>query len=223
MSADDRDEAFLARWSRRKRAAKDGEGTTAPAVAGAEAGRQPNDGDGPDPPIDLTTLPKIDDLLPDSDIRAFLQKGVPEELRRLALRKAWALDPRIRDFVEMAENQYDWNVPGGAPGFGDLDPKANLESLLAQATGALREAADTVAGADGPRTAAPLEVRAQADAPRPASTDPADPAAAARPLEPAAAAVPAPLPEDAAIRDGEHETDKPARRARRHGGALPRA
>ncbi len=56
---------------------------------------------------------------PDSDIRAFLEKGVPVALTKAALRRAWTADPAIRDFMRIAENQWDFTDPTSIPGFGN--------------------------------------------------------------------------------------------------------
>ena len=45
---------------------------------------------------------------------------MPAELTRAALRQAWASDPAIRDFIGIAENQWDFNDPEAMPGFGLL-------------------------------------------------------------------------------------------------------
>jgi hypothetical protein len=124
MSDDRRDEPFLSRWSRQKRRETD------PAPQPTEAP------EAADPPaVDLSKLPRIEDLTADSDITGFLQQGVPEVLQRLALRRMWSLDPAIRDFVEMAENQWDFNAAGGVPGlFEEIAPGTDVGVWLAQAT-----------------------------------------------------------------------------------------
>ena len=142
----DRHESFLTRWSRRKRSGEPDADAKATADLPANAGDAKPEATA-EPPFDLTKLPRIEDLTPTSDIAQFLQKGVPEELKRLALRRAWSLDPAIRDFVEVAENQYNWNVAGGAPGFGELDAGTDLKALLLQATGQLPEPRKTLAEA----------------------------------------------------------------------------
>ncbi|MEQ1713973.1 MAG: DUF3306 domain-containing protein, partial [Hyphomicrobium sp.] len=143
-------EGFVARWARLKRqeTEADGQPPAAPArtsdpasgavhgAGGDERGDVTGVGDHPDAP-----LPSVEDLKPDSDITAFLDKRVPEELRRMAMRRMWTLDPAIRDFIEMAENQYDWNDPNGVPGFGPLPAGTDMEALLAQATGMWKPAA----------------------------------------------------------------------------------
>ena len=120
--------------------------------------------DHPDAP-----LPSVEDLKPDSDITAFLDKRVPEELRRMAMRRMWTLDPAIRDFIEMAENQYDWNDPNGVPGFGPLPAGTDMEALLAQATGMWKPAAkdqqldDQQVGAGAAGTVAAADVPSEGE------------------------------------------------------------
>jgi uncharacterized protein DUF3306 len=56
------------------------------------------------------------------NVRAFLRPGVPTELACRALRIAWTADPAIREFVGVADNDWDFNVQGGIPGFGVIEP-----------------------------------------------------------------------------------------------------
>ena len=120
---------FLSRWSRRKLEVKRAE-EVAPAEP-LEAG--------PDAvPVaeelsaeELAALPPVDSLTAESDIAAFLRKGVPQTLRNAALRRAWALDPEIRDYVGDARDYaYDWNVPGGVPGTGPLDAGTDVARMV---------------------------------------------------------------------------------------------
>src|SRR5262245_12659068 len=57
--------------------------------------------------FDPTQLPPIESIAAETDIRAFLAPGVPVELSRAALRRAWSADPRIREFVGLSENSWD--------------------------------------------------------------------------------------------------------------------
>lgn len=128
MSRDDsaeNDEGFLSRWSRRKREVA--APMPAPVVAQPEPGSEPDDR--PKDPetgeiIDqdlVSSLPDIATLQPGADLSAFMRKGVPEAVRRRALRALWSADPAIRDFVSPAlDYAYDYNAPGGAPGYGPL-------------------------------------------------------------------------------------------------------
>jgi hypothetical protein len=145
-------ENFITRWSRRKReAAQDADATKA-AVAPAptaesahpDEGRRketdapPADGGALEPSevaFDPTTLPPIETITADSDIRAFLAPGVPAELTRAALRRAWATDPKIRDFVGLSENAWDFNAPGAIAGFGPLEMTDELRAQVAQMVG----------------------------------------------------------------------------------------
>lgn len=119
------DEDFLARWSRRKRAAEEPSEAAAPPslpdvqkVKDASAVKAEAE---PAEDLDLSTLPSLDSITAATDVTAFLRKGVPLTLTREALRRAWLADPAIRDFVGLAENGWDFNDPGVMPGFGPLD------------------------------------------------------------------------------------------------------
>jgi hypothetical protein len=173
--------SFIGRWSRRKQEARQGR-PEPETEAAASQGERPGEAAAPskarpdeEPPVDLATLPKIEDLTATSDISVFLRKGVPDELKRLALRKAWTLDPAIRDFVEVAENQYNWNIPGGAPGYGPINEGTSIEALLAQATGR------------GPTTATPAVEQEIAGAAPAGRSTPASPQDVEPPKEAAAA------------------------------------
>jgi len=131
------DENFLARWSRRKRAARE-EGDLPPAApestpepaststdVPAETPRaarafEPESANVPVPEFDLSKLPSLESITAGTDIRPFLAPGVPQALRSAALRRAWSTDPAIRDFVGLAENAWDFTAPGAIAGFGTL-------------------------------------------------------------------------------------------------------
>jgi hypothetical protein len=89
----------------------------------------------PQPAVDVKALPSIDSLAADSDIRPFLQPGVPAELTIAALRRAWTIDPAIRDFIEIAENQWDFTDLTRIPGFGPLEATDDIGRIVAQAHG----------------------------------------------------------------------------------------
>jgi uncharacterized protein DUF3306 len=130
----DEDKSFLARWSQRKREAKQPE-HEAP-VADADVPSKPvAEGDAA-PEFDLSTLPKLEDVTETTDITGFLRKGVPEQLRNAALRKSWALDPAIRNYVNPAlEYAYDWNTPGGVPGSSEIGAGMDVARLVSQIMG----------------------------------------------------------------------------------------
>ena len=124
---EDSTENFVQRWSRRKRAT---EALTPDDTEPADSRR----GAPPEnavPALDITALPPIESMTATSDVRAFLAPGVPEDLTRAALRRAWVIDPTIRDFVGLAENQWDFTKPDGIPGFGSLELTSELRHIVA--------------------------------------------------------------------------------------------
>lgn len=107
--SDDRergDEGFLKRWSRRKRAAAEAPAEAAPALPkAAEPGAPPA-------AIDPADLPDVDSLDAESDYTVFMQEGVPEELRRLALRKLWRSNPIFANLDGLNDYDLDYSKVG---------------------------------------------------------------------------------------------------------------
>jgi Protein of unknown function (DUF3306) len=146
---------FVLRWARLKRASDawhkaDASGDkplesaeTVVAGAGAAATLPRIDAAAVEP-FDLASLPSIDAIAADTDVRRFLQSGVPAELTRAALRRAWTSDPAIRDFVGIAENQWDFNDPNAIPGFCPLPATENVPAVLTQALGMRDERAEMI-------------------------------------------------------------------------------
>jgi hypothetical protein len=139
---------FISRWARLKRASETGHETnpsedrplSSPEtiVANAEAtAAQPRIDAVADEPFDLASLPSIESITAETDIRGFLQSRVPAELTRAALRQAWASDPAIRDFIGIAENQWDFNDPDAIPGFGPLTATDNVPDVLSRVSSKL--------------------------------------------------------------------------------------
>jgi hypothetical protein len=152
-------ENFLARWSRRKRDVAEAEHKDEIAARQNDAPAPP-DPDAPkdadNEPFDLTSLPAIESIGANSDVRAFLRPGVPPELTRAALRRAWSADPAIRDFVGLVENGWDFNDPQAMGGFGAISP-GEVARLLAQAVGEMapeKSIAETPQSASGEQTSA---------------------------------------------------------------------
>jgi hypothetical protein len=141
--------SFLARWSQRKREAKQPEPKPDAPAAEAEIPPGPLAEADAAPELDLSSLPKLEDLTGTTDITGFLRKGVPEHLRNAALRKSWALDPAIRNYVNPAlEYAYDWNTPGGVPGSSEIGAGMDVARLVAQIMGGGSAAESPVAAAD---------------------------------------------------------------------------
>lgn len=130
----DEDKGFLARWSQRKQEAKQPEPERDEPTAAAEIPPAPVEEAAPE--FDLSSLPKLEEMTGATDITGFLQKGVPEHLRNAALRKSWALDPAIRNYVNPAlEYAYDWNVPGGVPGTSEIGAGMDVARMVLQIMG----------------------------------------------------------------------------------------
>jgi Protein of unknown function (DUF3306) len=121
-------ETFLSRWLRLKR---ESEAALPRADAPAPAPSSPA-------AFDAASLPPIESIVADTDIQQFLHETVPADLTRAALRSAWSADPAIRDFVGIAENQWNFNDHAGIPGFGPIEA---ADYLMAQAVGSLTNVA----------------------------------------------------------------------------------
>src|SRR5260370_11504706 len=152
----DEDKGFLARWSQRKREANQPE-REAP-LADADVPPKPvAEGDAAQP-FDRASLPKLEDVTEATDITAFLGKGVPEHLRNAALRKSWALDPAIRNYINPAlEYAYDWNTTGGVPGSGEIGAGVDVARLVSQIMGggeSTHEASTSAEAGKGPESEA---------------------------------------------------------------------
>jgi hypothetical protein len=242
---------FLERWSRRKIEAErqtpddaregaaarvpeksDGSNATAsPGDAPAQpAGRDkapaPTDAK---PAFDITKLPSLDSITAATDVRAFLAPGVPAELTRAALRRAWITDPAIRDFKGLAENDWDFTDPKAMAGFTDLPADYDVKKLLTQIFGEKDKPADPAAPAEPERAVTTLQPSEQSK--EIASADEGQPAA----VEGAAAAEPSQTEQVASANvelvqrtnnaaahnsnsaDGQEET----KTRRTHGRALP--
>jgi hypothetical protein len=132
----DDNKSFVARWSQRKQEAKQPEPKPDAPAAAADVPSGPVAEADAGEAFDLSDLPKLEDLTGATDITGFLRKGVPEHLRNAALRKSWALDPAIRNYVNPAlEYAYDWNTPGGVPGSSEIGAGMDVARLVSQIMG----------------------------------------------------------------------------------------
>ena len=176
-------ENFIARWSRRKRKAAqtiaDTENAANAKPAAETDGRPPRTQEGedahkpgvadegqgaaPEPSglsFAVTKLPPIEAITAVSDIRPFLAAGVPPELTRAALRRAWSVDPRVRDFIGLSENSWDFNAPGAMAGFGPLEMTEELRREVARMVGRSLSSADDPAAAPAEVLSMPSGVEA---------------------------------------------------------------
>lgn len=209
------DDGFLGRWSRRKRAQEQAEAAPRPESE-AEAPPAPEPALAPEAGTDavplteeeLAALPRIEDLVEGSDIKAFLRAGVPRALRSAALRRAWMLTPAIRDYKNPAvDYAWDWNTPGGVPGDGCAPSPERAAQMLRDLVTPRRPA-----DPPGPVVAA-SEPAAEDEAevgPHGSASGASDDATLARDAASDA------LPEDDALQPPEQAAGR-----RRHGGALP--
>jgi hypothetical protein len=221
------DKSFLARWSQRKQEAKQPE--PKPAAPDADAGPPPE-------PVaeqeaveefDLSSLPKLEELTETTDITGFLRKGVPEHLRNAALRKSWALDPAILNYVNPArEYAYDWNIPGGVPGSSEIGAGMDVARLVSQIMGGGEAAADPSipAAEPGNLTASDPALSAEHDAAQ--EPEPDLPSQALRLTDAGVSAVQKPVQvasleagRTAVSEDGDPAA--PQQVVRRHGSAKP--
>ncbi len=134
-------EDFLKRWSRRKREAE--ESGAPEAALELPRDEEVEDEQRATPVLqddgavadlggfDPANLPSVDSIGADTDIRDFLRPGVPPDLTREALRRAWSSDPSIRDYIGPVENGWDFNGPNSILGFGTIKAE-EVPRLLAR-------------------------------------------------------------------------------------------
>lgn len=212
-------ENFVSRWSRLKRE-PDIAVTVEPSQPVIEApeaveGEPHAIVDAPpvgeaEPAFDPASLPSIESIGIDTDIRGFLQPHVPPELTRAALRRAWASDPAIRNFIGIAENQWDFNDPTSIYGFGPMRATDNVPALLAQALGKLKDVAENMIATTDP------SALVQSDAGADVGQHDVPVADAALPTEDAKMSR-----VTVATLDEPVVTEETPRLPRQHGGALP--
>ena len=100
-------ESVLGRWSRLKRIQKEQDPEQAAINAEARELPEGKDGSPSAPPPDL---PDIEDLNENSDFSVFLQEGVPDDLRKLALRKLWKSDPVLANLDGLNDYDEDFSI-----------------------------------------------------------------------------------------------------------------
>jgi hypothetical protein len=218
---------FLERWSRRKLAATETAAGEAPNAESSEtentAANTPADAasDAAAVAFDRASLPPIESVTAASDIRAFLAPGVPLVLTRAALRRAWASDPTIRDFIGLAENQWDFTRPEGVPGFGPLEPSPDLRRVLATLYDDIAAEGARAPDADSADTSETSENSGETASPDRAAGSLADTAAQCPVSDPEILRQPG--DNNAAMQDdpvGDAADQAPAHR--KHGRALPK-
>ena len=112
MSRDD--DSLLSRWSRRKRAIADEEKAVleedAPApVEPDEALPEKADDETEEATLVRLGLPSPESLGPGDDFTGFMKSGVPEYLRRRALRRLWRSNPVLANLDGLNDYDEDFN------------------------------------------------------------------------------------------------------------------
>jgi hypothetical protein len=226
-------EGFLERWSRKKiESEREPSAPAADERRAEEAAPTPTalrqdagEADAPAPSpgeFDLSKLPSLESITAGTDIRGFLAPGVPREIARAALRRAWAADPAIRDFKGLAENDWDFTDPAAMPGFGSLPDGYDVKKMVAQIFGQ-GESAPVPEATEPPLSSPPEQIASQ--------TEPREPDQAEREAVPDPASAPVQVAEaeivhrtSIAAAHNSHPddaTDQP-KLPRQHGGALPK-
>jgi hypothetical protein len=165
---------FLSRWSRRKAAGTEKYVETSVSPdANVDVGAEPKESGSaapvrqkltPPSEFDPATLPSIESIVAGTDVSVFLKAGVPADLTRAALRRAWAADPNIRDFIGLSENSWDFTAPGGVPGFGPLSAEeagrlmAQYTSTAKEVAGKTKEAIERISQIDQPKAPTQAEI-----------------------------------------------------------------
>ncbi len=233
-------ENFVSRWSRRKREVlQETEAENPPAAAGDEAAQDdrasgkasPRSAPAPvEPGFDPASLPPIESITAETDMSGFLAAGVPPELTRAALRRAWASDPKIRNFVGLADYDWDFNAAGSMAGFGPLQMIDDVGKMAARIVQPDRAETETCNVLDPSSPPEQIAGETGSDGDHPAPTESHDQAKPNRD-EPINKIGTSPhldeLTHDgrgpAAVQYETEEPDKPRSPVKRqHGGALPK-
>ncbi|MEQ8355186.1 MAG: DUF3306 domain-containing protein [Kiloniellaceae bacterium] len=140
----DKAKSFLARWSRRKQEAEQHSEVEAREASPQDAAAAPADrATGDVAPVAVEDLPDIESLNAESDFTVFLQTGVPDALKRRALRKLWQVDPAFSEICMLDDYNLDYTDAATVV--------PNLKTLYQVGKGIVlpeEEAAEAVAGAD---------------------------------------------------------------------------
>jgi hypothetical protein len=70
-------------------------------------------------------------------------------MTRAALRRAWAADPTIRDFIGLSENSWDFTAPNTILGFGPLSAE-DASRAMAQLSGKVKDVVKQMAAIEPP-------------------------------------------------------------------------
>jgi hypothetical protein len=232
-------EDFLSRWSRRKREREvSSEAERENPLAADEPTEYdrtsgnvpPHSAPAPAEPVfDPSSLPPIESIDAETDISGFLAAGVPSDLARAALRRAWTSDPKIRNFVGLADYDWDFNAAGSMAGFGPLEIAGEVSKAAAGIAEADRsEAPDLLDPASITPKAQQIAGESGGEGDRPVDIETDQKTKQSEDVGTTSSTSPRPDErigghDDVALQD---RTGKPDRSSslikRRHGGALPK-
>jgi len=159
------DDTIFGRWSRRKRAvAEDDRSPEPPAPPAREEAPAP-EGDVAETEAEALArlgLPDPDSLVEGDDFSGFMKAGVPEVLRRRALRRLWGTNPVLANVDGLVDYGENYAAAELSPAIVATAYKVGRGFVKAVADPAEEEAGDTVAGSvsgdvsapDGPEGAA---------------------------------------------------------------------
>ena len=106
-----------------------GDGLDSPPLPGPPQRKR---GEGEEQPeLEMIEPPSLDLIDKDFDVAHWLKQNVPESWKLAALRRAWESDPFIAGFENPARDYaLEWNIPGGAPGYGPLTESDDVAAML---------------------------------------------------------------------------------------------
>ncbi|MEO0917248.1 MAG: DUF3306 domain-containing protein, partial [Pseudomonadota bacterium] len=105
------DDDFLSRWSRRKRAVAEEASPSDEAARPAPAISEPATAEEEEALLVELKLPSPESMKPGDDFSAFMADGVPEFLRKRALRVLWRSNPVLANLDGLNDYDDDFTSP----------------------------------------------------------------------------------------------------------------
>lgn len=219
---------FLSRWSRMKRDAVRPEGEVPEPPVSAPIDQPPGETADVDAITEeeIAALPPVESVTDRAGLEPFFRKGVPAALRNAARRRMWMMNPKIADYLDVARDYaYDWNTPGGVPGFGGPLAPGMAAQLVEKmiSRGDWRNVAEAESPVEAEKPAAPQEAGEEAEDLDTSSESPTE-----QQDEGADGTYTAPASTKTLVQGNQQNVERPEAAenpslpARRHGGATPR-
>lgn len=152
------DDSLFGRWSRRKRAVAEDDRSPEPqAPAAREEAPAPEDevAETEAEALARLGLPDPDSLVEGDDFSGFMKTGVPEALRRRALRRLWGTNPVLANVDGLVDYGENYAAAELSPAIVATAYKVGRGFVKAVVDPAEEQAADTVAGSASEDVAAP--------------------------------------------------------------------